>query len=299
MKGNIIKISRFCTDDGPGIRTVVFLKGCPLSCIWCHNPESQKKTAEIMYDSKKCVNCKVCYNVCENNCHTFNENTHIFSFDKCTVCGGCSVACPAKAIEIVGKEVSVEEIIEEIEKDSVFYQTSNGGVTISGGEPLYQPGFTSAILKQCKEKRIHTAIETSGFASEAALKNVLKYCDLVLFDIKETDEENHKKFTGVSLNPILKSLNIINEMGVPFVVRLPIIPGLNDREEHFYEVKSIIKNMRFCKGIEVMPYHILGAYKYELLQKKHLCSEITEPNAETINKWKSFFFEDRGTEMLC
>ena len=176
----------------------------------------------------------------------------------------------------------------EIEKDSIFYQTSNGGVTISGGEPLYQPKFTSGILKLCKEKGIHTAIETSGFANESSLKMVLRYCDLVLYDIKETDEENHKKLTGVSLKPILRNLSIMDKMGISFIIRLPIIPGLNDREEHFYKVKSITENMRFCKGVEIMPYHNLGAYKYELLKKNYLCSNIIEPDNETLTKWKSY-----------
>ncbi len=288
MDGKVIKISRYCTDDGPGIRTVVFLKGCPLCCIWCHNPESQNRNAQIMYDSRKCISCKLCCNVCDNGCHVFDENAHTLQLEKCNLCGKCVQACPTKALEIVGKTLSTDEVLKEIEKDAVFYRTSNGGVTISGGEPLYQPDFTAEILKRCKEKGIHTAIETSGYASNESLKKVLKYCDLVLFDIKETNEENHKKFTGVSLQPILKNLSTVNELNIPFVLRLPIIPGLNDREEHFIKVKSIAKELRFCKGIEVMPYHVLGAYKYELLQKEYLCSDIKEPDDETVAGWREF-----------
>ncbi len=287
MQGTIIKISRFCTDDGPGIRTVVFLKGCPLRCAWCHNPESQKKTPENMYDSKKCVHCKGCARVCKSGCHTFSENTHTFHAEKCTACGKCSLVCPTKAMTFVGTPVTDDEIWEEIQKDLVFYKTSGGGVTISGGEPLYQPEFTREILKKCRENGIHTAIETSGFAPAAAVKSVLAYCDLVLFDIKETDAENHKKYTGVSSGRILENLKLINELRIPFILRLPIIPGINAREEHFRAVKRIAESMQFCKGTEVMPYHILGAYKYELLQTEYACAGIPEPDDMTILKWKS------------
>ena len=286
--GYIMKISRFCTDDGPGIRTVVFLKGCPLKCIWCHNPESQKKVPEIMYDSKKCIGCKSCYKVCKNGCHSFDKNTHVFVLSKCIACGKCSEVCPTDAIELVGKNISADEVLKEIERDSVFYQTSNGGVTISGGEPLYQPDFTIEILKRCKEKGIHTAIETSGFSDRSTLKRVLQYCDLVLYDIKETDEKKHKKVTGVPLKPILENINTISQSGIPFIIRLPIVPGINDKKNHFYKVKNIIKNINICKGVEIMPYHMLGAYKYDLLQRKNLCSDIIEPTDKMIDLWKSF-----------
>ena len=152
ITGNILKISRFCIDDGPGIRTVVFLKGCPLNCIWCHNPESQKAAREIMFDTQKCVNCKACYEVCNQRCHIFDKNVHTACFDKCTACVKCAAICPTKAIGIAGKTVCIDDVVKEIEKDLIFYQTSGGGVTISGGEPLYQPEFTSEILKRCKEK---------------------------------------------------------------------------------------------------------------------------------------------------
>jgi len=239
LQGRIINITRFCTDDGPGIRTTVYLKGCPLRCIWCHNPESQNP------DEEKYIN---------------GEN--------------------------IGKIISAQDIFDEIVRDKVFYETSNGGVTISGGEPLYQPEFSAEILRICKENGIHTAIETSGYATEDTIRKVLKYCDLVLFDIKETDAEKHLKYTGVDLNIILRNLKIVNDMKVPFVIRLPVIPGINDREDHFLKVKSIVEESAYFCGFEIMPYHKLGEYKYKQLGRKYLCSNIAEPTKDDVEKWE-------------
>ncbi len=204
MKGNIINVTRFCTDDGPGIRTTVFLKGCPLKCLWCHNPESQK-------------------------------------FDIETYTNG----------EVIGRNALAEEIVKEVTKDKVFYENSGGGVTVSGGEPLAQPEFTTQILKDCKENGIHTAIETSGYASETAFKKVLEYCDLVLFDIKETNEKNHLIYTGVPLNTVINNLKTVNENKVPFIIRLPIIPNYNDRQEHFSAVKNFPMNLNFARAYKL------------------------------------------------
>lgn len=239
MQGKIINITRFCTDDGPGIRTTVFLKGCPLRCIWCHNPESQNPNEECYSDGEK-----------------------------------------------IGKTVSTQELFDEIVRDRVFYETSGGGVTISGGEPLFQPEFTAAILKFCKENGIHTAVETSGFAATNVFCEVAKFCDLVLFDIKETDEEKHLQYTGVPLTAILRNLMALNEMKIPFVIRLPIIPGFNDREEHFLKVKEITENLPFCQCVEIMPYHKLGEYKYQQLGREYLCGHVEPPPKEQVEKWR-------------
>lgn len=239
LEGRIINITRFCTDDGPGIRTTVFLKGCPLRCIWCHNPESQNPDEECYINGEK-----------------------------------------------IGKTISPQEAFDEIVRDKVFYETSGGGVTISGGEPLYQPELTTEILRLCKENNIHTAIETSGYASESAIKKVLKYCDFVLFDIKETDEENHLEYTGAPLGVVLQNLKIVNDSKVPFVIRLPIIPGHNDRDDHFLKVKDVAGKLAFCRGIEIMPYHKLGEYKYQQLGRDYLCRNVEEPSKEQIRKWE-------------
>lgn len=281
----IIQISRFCTDDGPGIRTTVFLKGCPLSCAWCHNPESQQFREELLYKQEVCLHCGRCAAVCPNGCHALQDGVHTVHRRICTGCGLCVKACPAKALEIMGRTVTVQEVFDTVARDAVFYG-SNGGVTVSGGEPLARPDFTAALLRRCKEAGIRTAIETSGFASKAAVETVVPLCDLVLFDLKETDPEKHKVFTGVPLAPILENLHRVDDMGIPTLLRLPVIPGWNDREEHLLQAKTVAASLRHCTGLEVMPYHSLGAYKYAQLGREYRCAQVAEPSKETAAHWR-------------
>jgi len=172
-----------------------------------------------------------------------------------------------------------------VKKDKVFYETSGGGVTLSGGEPLFQPDFSAELLKRCRDNGIHTAIETSGFADKKALLSVLEHCDLVLFDIKETDEKRHKQYTGVPLTLILENLKHINKNKIPFIIRAPIIPTLNDREDHFRALNELHDSFEACQGIQIMPYHSIGAHKYKLLNREYSCADISEPTGETVAAW--------------
>ena len=215
-----------------------------------------------------------------------SEDGHRFDPEKCKSCGKCAGICPGGAMELSGREVTVDEVFDEIIRDKMFYSTSHGGVTVSGGEPLAHHAFVAELLERCQAEGIHTAIETSGFASKKALLDVIAHCDMVLFDIKETDPTLHKKYTGVELAPILDNLKTVSENGVPLYLRLPIIPGLNDRTEHLLAARKIASELKSCVGIEIMPYHILGAYKYEALGREYACKDISEPDKETVAKWR-------------
>ena len=239
MEGRIINITRCCTDDGPGIRTTVFLKGCPLRCIWCHNPESQRTEPERWPSGEE-----------------------------------------------IGRTVTAQAVVEEVLRDRVFYDLSGGGVTLSGGEPLLQPDFTARVLMLCREQGIHTAVETSGCGSREALEKILPHCDLMLFDIKETNREKHLLYTGGDLERILENLRAVDRAGVPIVLRLPIIPGKNDREEHFAAVMTLARSLACCRGVEVMPYHKLGEHKYEQLGRPYPCAGTQEPEKSRVELWR-------------
>lgn len=264
-KGTVFNIQRFCVNDGPGIRTTVFLKGCMLDCLWCHNPESKSSHPQLMLHPSRCLGCLECLTACEKGLHSFSEDgAHLIKRDACDACGKCAEVCVG-ALEICGREYTAEEVIAEVMKDATFYKTSGGGMTISGGEPFMQHEFALELLRLAKENGINTAIETSGYVKEEILKKFIPYVDVFLWDFKESDEELHKKFTGVSNAPIRRNLDILNKEGAAVVLRCPLIEGYNLREEHLINIGKTAEALSAVIRVEVEPYHPMGSSKCESL----------------------------------
>ena len=289
MKAVIFDIQRFSIHDGPGIRTNVFMKGCPLSCVWCHNPESQSVKKQLAFYANKCVSCGACTSVCDN--HKIVDGKIERDLSACRFCGKCVEACVGGALEIIGREEDTEDIIKEVLKDKNFYETSGGGITLSGGEPLYQVDATVEILKRAKQEGLNTAIETCGFASADAIKRVSEFVDLFLYDFKESDEEKHIKFTGQSNARIIENLLLIDSLGKKSVLRCPIIPTLNDTVEHFEGIARLAVKLENLTAVEVMAFHRLGFSKYDALRKENELKDLEmmekDKKQECINAIKA------------
>lgn len=283
MVGTVFNIQRFCVNDGPGIRTAVFFKGCPLNCLWCHNPESKIATPQIMYDANKCISCGRCVNVCSNHC--ILNGTHIYLRENCTACGKCIDACLSSAFDKAGYEIESADVLKEILRDRAFYKNSGGGITLSGGEPMAQPKFALEILKMAKENSLHTCMETCGHASAENFTAVAPYVDIFLFDWKITNCNKHKKYTGVPNTLILSNLKLLDSIGAKIILRCPIIPTVNDNSEHFKGIADIANSLKNILQIEIEPYHPLGKTKSEKLGQNYAFSDIEIVNNETAAKW--------------
>lgn len=282
MTGLIFNIQKFCINDGPGIRTTVFFKGCPLRCEWCHNPESNRISPELLFSSDKCVLCRKCESVCENGVHIF-EPVHTVERGLCALCGSCVKICPADAIEIAGKTVSSDEVIKTALSDKEFFEDSGGGLTISGGEPFMQFEFLSEILKAAKNNSLHTCVETCGFCDEDRLIEASEYIDIFLFDYKLSDSALHKKYTGVGNEKILSNLHAIDKIGSDIILRCPIIPGVNDTDEHFKGIADTANSLHNILRIEIAPYHELGISKSMRLGKT--VNTFTVPEKEDAERY--------------
>ena len=256
----VFDIEKFAVHDGPGIRTVVFLKGCPLRCIWCHNPESQAFEPEVLLDNAKCTRCGSCAAVCPQNCHQITGAEHAFVRTGCRHCGRCMDYCPTEALKLAGREMSVSEVLTEVLKDEPFYRNSGGGLTLSGGEPLARFEFTSALLEAAKQAKLHTAIETSGFAPWEHIKALLHLTDLWLWDVKAAPDR-HEELTGVPAGPILENLAKLDGSGAAIVLRCPLVPGVNDDEMALRHIADTANKFSHVQRIDLEPYHPLGEGK--------------------------------------
>lgn len=290
-QGYVINIQPYSVHDGPGIRTIVFLKGCPLKCRWCSNPESQKDKPELAYNSSKCIlssGCSECLNLCSNNEIRKTEGNEItidrnIDIDPSILAD----ACPSKALSVYGKLMTVDEVLNSVEKDSVFYARSGGGLTISGGEPLKQPGFTIELLKAAKKRRMNTAIETCGYTNWSNLEQAAEFLDTVLFDIKCINKDKHKEFTGVSNEIILDNFTKLCEKFPKLnkLVRTPVIPGFNDSEEDIEGIVDFLKG-RPNINYELLAYHRFGESKYEYIGRQYPMGDV-KLDEEKMKKLKS------------
>lgn len=284
MKGTIFNIQRFSVNDGPGIRTTVFAKGCNLRCRWCHNPESISSRQEIQYFPEKCIMCGKCLDVCPEGAHYINsEGGKVFDRDKCRMCGLCIQHCLYDALVFVAKDMQPDEVVEVVMKDSDYYQNSGGGLTISGGEPLLQKEFVKRIFEKTHALGIHNALDTAANIDWSVIEYVLPVVDLVLLDLKVMDPEIHKRFTGVSNKKILQNAKQLAQQAIDLIVRIPVIAGFNATEDNMNQTAAFLKDFPRLQYVELLSYHDLGLEKYTSLGQKNDEHDVfATPSNETM-----------------
>ncbi len=281
MQGRVLSIERMAVHDGPGIRTTVYLKGCSLRCRWCHNPESISPEPQIGLQSRRCIGCGSCVAVCPNGAHTLQGGEHLLDHRVCTACGACVEACLPGALVLYGRQTSAEEVAATVLQDKTFYDTSGGGCTVSGGEPLLQAEFCAEVLALLKQENVHCAVDTSGAVAWERFETVLPLADMFLYDVKHVDEALHQEHTGGSSRRILDNLRRLSQCGVPIEVRIPTIPGFNADEVSMASIGETLAGLDNLVGVRLLPYH-LARQKYEAVGRPDTMPEVAPPDEATM-----------------
>ena len=284
-QGLVSEIQRYSVHDGPGIRTMIFLKGCSFTCPWCCNPESKNPLPLVGYHAGKCIGCQVCSSVCPNGAIFFNsQGMMVINRDKCDACGICVDACPSGALRLYGKIMTVDEVLQVVNRDSLFYKNSGGGVTISGGEPFYQVDFLLELLTAFKKESLNTAIETTGYAPWSLVNKVLGYLDYLLYDLKIFDREKHLQVLGVDNEIIKQNLIRSSQKGIPIFIRIPIIPGYTDDPENIDSIARFIAGIDLIRSVHLLPYHRIGLSKYRQISESYFMEQTELPKKENLKQ---------------
>lgn len=277
--GQIFNVQRFSVHDGPGVRTTIFLKGCPARCLWCHNPESQSASPRVVKLAERCLSCGGCERVCPNELEPA----------RCTVCGACVDACPSEARQLVGRTATVAEVLDEVAADRVFYEESHGGITVSGGEPLSQPVFLRALLTGARASRLATAVDTCGAGALSSLLEIAPLVDLFLYDIKIMDAARHLAYTGLPLAPVVANLEALGAVHRNIWIRIPIVPGYTDDERCLEETARLAASVPGVRRVHLLPYHRTGAGKFERLGEVCPVDGVVPPSAERMRALAELF----------
>lgn len=286
MTGKINNIQRFSLTDGDGIRTTVFFKGCNMKCKWCHNPETINGATELIYYRNKCIGCGKCFEVCPNKAHKIDNGVHIIDRNLCVNCGKCAEKCYAEALEMCGKDMTIDEIMKEIRQDIPYYNNSNGGVTLSGGEALCQRDFAIELCKACRKEGIKVAIETNLNADYKYAKELLQETDLIMCDLKIFDDKLHLENTGVSNKRICENIKKIDELGIPIIVRTPLVPGVTDYNRNITQIAEYIKPLKNLIRYELLNFNPLGEGKYKALGKENTFDKVRPLGKERLDELK-------------
>ena len=296
IEAQVFNIQHFSTEDGPGVRTTVFLQGCPLRCAWCANPESQKSTRQLAHRAPICVKCGYCIRHCPQKALRVQNGAIRIDRDKCVSCGTCTEVCPSHAMFFYGEIKSLDAVFEEVMKDKGYYETSGGGVTCSGGECMLQPEFVAELFRQCKEAGIHTTLDTCGHFPSSHIEQVLPFTDLVLYDLKLMDSEKHRRMTGCGNELILENLRRIRMYPVTIRIRIPVIPGYNDSDEDLQAAARFVRDLDPSLQIDLLPYHKFGLGKYKMLDIPYPLEEVDSPTADQKARYQQIF---TSLDMKC